>query len=80
MQTLEFTLPDWSLSALINGDYSGLNDEDIKKIEKFTSSVVENYGNAFFTVNEVSNLGFLSCNDIDNLGANCTTAYLLIQS
>ena len=33
----EFKIPEWAVSALINGDTSGLEEEDIKKIEVGTT-------------------------------------------
>ena len=33
--TYEYQFPSYALPALINGDFDGLEDEDIKHIEKF---------------------------------------------
>ena len=75
---VDFTIPDWAVSALINGDDSGLTEEDIDKIQNFVEYVSHEYGNANFMLdsgqdekNDPSNLGFLHYNDIDNLGSNC---------
>jgi hypothetical protein len=76
---LEFDIPEWALSSLINGDDSGLEDDDIRKIEDFTSRVVSKYGNAHFMMNDIEgedNLGFKHSNDIDNLGSNVYRLYL----
>jgi hypothetical protein len=76
---LEFDIPEWALSSLINGDDSGLEDDDIRKIEDFTSRVVSKYGNAHFMMNDIEgedNLGFKHSNDIDNLGSNVYRLYI----
>lgn len=76
---LEFHIPEWALSSLINGDDSGLEDDDIRKLEAFTSRVVSKYGNANFMLGDIEgedNLGFKHSNDIDNLGSNVYRLFL----
>ncbi len=76
---VEYDVPEWSLSALINGDDSGLENEDIVKLNKFKQSVVNQYGNAHFMLNDIDgedNLGFRYNNDIDNLGSNVYRVYI----
>ena len=76
---LDFDIPEWALSSLINGDDSGLEDDDIRKIEAFTSRVASEYGNAHFMMGDIEggdNLGFKHSNDIDNLGSNVYRLYL----
>jgi hypothetical protein len=91
---IEFTVPDWAMSALINGDYSGLNKEDEEKVKKFIENTVKEYGHADFaltgdetitdeetgkeTIVDNSDLGFRHSNDIDNLGTNCCKILLLV--
>ena len=77
---LDFAIPKWAMSAIVNGDTSGLRDEDIQKIDSFESRLVELYGNANLMLGDVDgedDLGFRYRNDIDgNLGADCTRMYL----
>ena len=76
---IDYDVPEWSLSALINGDYSGLSDEDESKLNKFIQSVVSEYGNAHFLLGDndgEDNLGFMYRNDIDNLGSNVYRVYI----
>lgn len=76
---VEYLVPEWSLSALVNGDFSGLSDEDEAKIEKFIKEVTSHYGNAHFIVGDLEgedNLGFKYRNDIDNLGSNVYRLYI----
>ena len=76
---IDFTIPEWAMSSLINGDDSGLEDEDISKIDNFVKQVASEYGNANFMLDDVDgkdNLGFCRQNDIDNLGSNCYRLYI----
>lgn len=75
---IDFKVPDWSLSYFIDGDSSGLEDDEIEKLDNFTEMVVAKYGNAFFILgdDEKDNLGFCPSNDIDNLGSNCHRIYI----
>lgn len=76
---VEFDIPEWALSALVNGDESGLEDEDITKLNSFVSNVSSNYGNANFILGNIDgedNLGFRNGNDIDNLGDNVYRLYI----
>ena len=78
-EEVTFEVPEWSLSYLINGDASALEDEDIEKLEKFTRSVVNQYGNAnFYGGSEEDALGFRYKNDIDNLGSNVFEVYIRV--
>lgn len=75
---LEFTIPNWALSSLINGDDSGLEDEDIEKIDRFVDKTSKKYGNANFMLSDEDemDLGFRYSNDIDNMGSECSLLYL----
>ena len=48
LEVIEYELPSFWASALINGDFSGLDVEDLKALESFTLDVVEEYGHANF--------------------------------
>lgn len=78
---IEFDIPEWAVSALINGDYSGMNDEDEKDLNKFTDKIVEKYGNANFSLpslDEQLYSRFQHGNDIrKNQGGDVVTLYLL---
>jgi len=73
-ELIEFDIPNWALSPLINGDESGLSDEEQEKLDAFVQDVVSKYGNAnFMLANEDElDLGFLRSNDIDNLGGEAS--------
>jgi len=76
---LEFSIPTWALSSLINGDDSGLEDDDIKKLNDFVDGVVKEHGNAFFMLpsnDEELEPHFTNRNDIDNMGSDVVALYL----
>lgn len=76
---IEFDIPTWAVSALINADESGLSDEDQAKLNAFVQGVVDKYGNANFMLGDVDgkdDLGFQHSNDIDNLGSDVYRLYL----
>ncbi len=73
----EYEVPSWALGALINGDYSGLSDEDEQKINNFVQSVVSEVGNAnFYGGEEEDRIGFSGFNDIDKLGSEVYKVYV----
>jgi hypothetical protein len=45
MKTIKLTLPEFWASALINGDYSGLEDDEVQELEQWLSwAKDQNYG------------------------------------
>lgn len=75
---LGFVIPEWAMSALVNGDYTGLEDYEEEKLKEFVKNTVNNFGNAHFIYNgdESDNLGFVWRNDIDSLGGNAHKLYI----
>jgi hypothetical protein len=76
-ELVEYVVPTYYVSSLINGDDSGLEDEDIEKIDKFIQKVLNRDGNALFMLGDKSEESdFSPYNDIDNLGSDVTTLYI----
>ena len=76
---LDFDIPTWAVTSLVNSDNSGLEDDDIEKLNKFTDEIVAKYGNANFMMgsDEEMESQFKYKNDIDGvLGADVVTMYL----
>ena len=76
---IAYDVPDWALSALINGDLSGITDEEEQQLSAFTSAVVNAHGNAHFLIGDLDgddDLGFSMHNDIDKLGGNVYRLYI----
>ena len=77
--TIEFTLPDWTLCPLFNDDNSGLEDEDIKKLVAFITCNKNKYG-TFYAISATENEGdFKHTNDLDRLGGNCQIVTFCIK-
>ena len=77
----EFIIPDWARCYLVNSDCSGMEYEDIEKVNKFCKNLIKEYGNANLMPGDIEDkdcLGFCHSNDIDNLGANCYRMYLSV--
>lgn len=70
IKRVERVLPSHFASYLINGDASGLNDDDFEKIENFVAQGVEQHG-FFYCLADLEDLGFCVTNDLDNLGNDC---------
>jgi hypothetical protein len=77
---LDFAIPNWAMSAIVNGDTSGLEDEDIQKIDAFENRLVKLYGNANLMLGDIDgedNLGLTMGNDIEeNAMTECYRMYL----
>ena len=76
---ISFTIPTWAVSSLVNGDDSGLENEDIEKLNKFLDKIVALYGNGFFMIgsDEDMEAEFSYRNDIDGtLGGDVVEMYL----
>jgi len=74
---LEFKIPSYYVSPIINADSSGLSDEDDEELNEFINDVVETYGNANFMVGEKSDESYFDTdNDVNNLGGDVTILYL----
>lgn len=66
MKTIEYTLPEFWTSYLINGDASGMEDNEQKEIDAFLKN--ENLG---FCLSCSDESEFKWRNDANNLGGNC---------
>ena len=73
VNTIEMTLPVHWLSALINSDETGYEDDELKRMELFTQHMLKNYGNAiplaydlesenFTPYHDARVFGVLACN------------------
>lgn len=65
---IEYVLPDWTLSALVNNDWSGLDEPEAKRLRSFLDSIP---GYSFLC--ELEHEGFLHGNDLDGYASNCVT-------
>ena len=72
IKTVEYQLPDFWLSPLFNGEYSGMSESDIAAFDSFVAYMVRNYGQChametrddcgFVWRHDASKFGVLACN------------------
>lgn len=65
-------VPDWALPAIVNGDTTGLSEEDERKVRAF----VEKYSEYNIVPKDVEP-SFCRTNDLDDLGADCVECNLV---
>jgi hypothetical protein len=70
MKQETYTLPEYWASALINGDYSGMEDSEIGEIEDFISNKIQ--PNHYFMCIEADfdTKQFKPYNDANNMGGD----------
>lgn len=74
MKTDTYILPSYWAPALINGDYSGLTDEESAELDQWLTDQPEGWAVG------VSEETFFSCsNDANNLGADCAEFTFIIH-
>lgn len=75
-EIVEYDIPEWALSPIINDDYDNLDSTDRKKLINFLNEVEEEHGNTNFHLG--NEIGFKHSNDIDNKGSNVYRIYLFV--
>ena len=73
MRTIEFNLPKYYAPALINGDYDGLNDDEMRILTDFVHNGIFKYGRFDCVGADVDNSYFSPFNDLTgmrNIGAD----------
>lgn len=69
MQTIELTLPNWTLCPLFNNDVSALTTEELHQLKHLAEWLnAEGYRGIPI---DCEDLGFCHTNDISNLGNDC---------
>lgn len=76
MEEIIYTIPNWALSALINGDATSLTDEEEEILNDFTDAVISEHGHAIFVY--IGDVGLVHRNDMDNLAGECSECSLLV--
>lgn len=67
IEVLEYTLPDYLACYLINGDTDGITEQEKNEIDEY----LEKQGVAILSMEDDSS--FRWSNDLNNIGANCST-------
>ena len=74
-EVYEFTLGAWWASAIINGDFSGLNDDEEQELKDWLNHVHDSYGDGYWDGFEESWYGL---DEISGLyGTVCEARYLV---
>jgi hypothetical protein len=73
MNTYTFNIASTYASAIVNGDYSGLEDNEEKELSDFLAYLEREYGtsNLVLTDYYAENEGDFNRDDVTNLWANC---------
>ena len=78
-ETYVYTIPTWAICVIEYGDYSGLNDHDIKALESFLNTLPIN-GHFSWPDDIDSEKYFSYRNDITSLGDEVIKVNYLIGS
>ena len=79
-EQLRFIIPSYYANALINGDFSGLNQQDENEIYDFISRVYCEYKNTCFIYNHDVHPYFSTYNNINNLAGDVSHVFLMIET
>ena len=74
IKTDTYTLPAYWAPALINGDYSGLTDEEAAEIDQWLTDQPEGWA-----VDVSEETFFAWSNDANNMGADCAEFTFIIN-
>jgi len=75
MKTAEYIIPESYLCALINGDTSGLSDEDDSALDRFIDDRLKEYPR-FHCLSDTRDEGFMKYHDLEPYGVlacDCVT-------
>ena len=67
MKTVEYILPEFCLSPLVNGDYSGLSEEDTSAIVDFLADELRNHPK-LWPLGPGEDCGFMRYHDLQPYG------------
>lgn len=66
IEVIKYRLPVYWAGALVNGDYTGLSDEEEQKINNFL-----NQADGYPVSVDWETEGFYSCNDANSIAGDC---------
>lgn len=65
----KYVVPEYAVSAIVNGDYSGLTDEEETAVNNFIAGVVADNGVGCWGMDSDAEPYFIQYNDIDHYGS-----------
>lgn len=78
-EKIEYVLPSYWANTLINGDSSGLEDDELATIDKFISDVESEHGHALFSSSiESEEYCFCKYHDANYLGVPASDCFTYI--
>ena len=79
-ERLQFTIPNYYASALILGDFSGLNHSEELEISKFIVKIRNEHGHDNFIYDYDTECYFSARNDVNNLAGDVAHIFLMIET
>jgi hypothetical protein len=79
-EQLRFIIPSYYANALINDDFSGLNQQEESEIDDFISRVYCEYKNTYFIYNHDIYPYFSTYNNVNNLAGDVAHVFLMIET
>ena len=70
-ETFEYVIPAWAMSALINGDHSGISEEDSYFITALEEHVIHAHGIGHWSYDTEQEPSFRRDNDLHSLADDC---------
>ena len=81
MCTIEYTLPVHWAPSLINGDDSGLDEEELEQLDAFTNYMVDKYGTCYCIDAKLDDVVFTSFHDANDVGVlACECAIFVFEA
>lgn len=74
----DYTMSEHFLSALINDDYTGLEDSEENELNKFLEHVYSAHGLGFWDMNPAEQPDFTRC-EVTDLHADCINVQYLTE-
>lgn len=78
MKTFQYSIADTFACALINGDATGLDDNDEQALDEFQAHVIESHGVGHWSV--VDDCAEFARDEVTGLHANCLSAEWVVNS
>ena len=79
METYIFNIASHYASAIVNDDYTGLDDAEERDLKRFLDHLQREYGTSYLELRDYETEGDFNRDDITNLWGNCLQFNLEVQ-
>ncbi len=84
LENIEFTVPSYALCSIVNGDETGMTDDEIESVdalEERAESLRDAFGGTHYhwSVSEGAESEFCHTNDVDGMAGDCVVINLVIM-